>query len=76
VGEINHFKWGDYAMLLIFSMILLVFCVFMLYRNRWVYRERIKAISDYEKYCRLPSYDFMMLHFWVFDINWFLGRQK
>lgn len=35
--------------------------LYFLYRNNWVYKERIKLIHiDMSKYDKLPSYDYML----------------
>ena len=36
-------------------------CIYMLIRNKWVYKNRVRFIGDgTDRYHRLPSYDFMM----------------
>lgn len=49
----------------------LVWCLFMLVRNEWVYRSRIK-LTGTDDYHRLPSYDDMMKRWWVWSIKKFL----
>lgn len=49
------------------------FLVFALIRNTWVHIVRTRVI--YEKnsrYKQLPDYDFMLLKFWVWDVEKFL----
>jgi len=57
----------------------LFFGMFMLLRNEWVCKVRLKCLDDskwtgggHDPYDRLPSYDFMLYRFWVWDINKFL----
>jgi hypothetical protein len=75
---------GEYF--LYFLCAVMVLCVlgiawaqFMLYRNRWVYRERTRLISeyylsrDYEPAWRWDanylSYDEMMRRWWIWDVE-------
>ncbi len=47
-----------------------VSCIFMLFRNHWVYKQRISLLSkDYHLYKRLPSYNHMMLTFWIWNVK-------
>lgn len=43
-------------------------------RNVWVYRKREKVLlrAGYFVYGILPSYNTMMLKFWIWDINKFI----
>jgi hypothetical protein len=51
--------------------------LFFAYRNHWVYKTRIAAIYDDEiDYDELPSYDFMMKKFWVWNIEEFIGAYE
>ena len=51
----------------------LLFHVFMLFRIRWVYKERVNLLnSNFTAYKRLPSFDVMVRKIWVWDIKKFL----
>lgn len=47
---------------------------YMLVRNEWVYRERMRMIDrDFEQYLRLPRYEVMMwCRWWVWRVEDFL----
>ncbi|MET0439171.1 MAG: hypothetical protein ABW043_16930 [Devosia sp.] len=58
------------------------FTLFMLARNSWVFKQRMKLIrqSAYDPatntlspYASLPSYEAMLWRFWIWDINKFIG---
>ncbi|PKB90925.1 hypothetical protein A8A01_03195 [Ewingella americana] len=52
----------------------LLWCVFMLHRNSWVYKQRMKVLhgeNGFNEHQKLPSYDYMMRKFWVWDVNKF-----
>lgn len=63
---------------------LLLFNMFLLHRNNWVYKKRIEILNhDYKNgewseeggfknYSKLPSYTNMLMKFWVWDVNKFL----
>ena len=58
---------------------ILVFCVLMLFRNSWVYKVRIAVLDNsrwdggkHVEFKSLPSYDYMMLRFWIWDVKKFL----
>lgn len=58
---------------LILVSVILFIAVFIEIRNNWVYKNRIKLIDDdWKAYQKLPSYDQMMLRFWVWNINKFI----
>lgn len=62
--------------LLLFDCYLVLFacftCMFVL-RNQWVFRERIRLLhEDIWLYLQLPSYDYMMNRFWIWDVEKFL----
>ena len=47
-------------------------CVSMLFRNQWVLKVRLAAISKADgSYDKLPSYSYMFYKFWIFDVNKF-----
>lgn len=51
-----------------------VFC-FALYRNSWTYEKRVDVLNQsLEAYDNLPSYDYMLLHFWVWDVDKFINK--
>jgi len=50
----------------------IAFCVYMLMRNECIYRYRIGILSnDMERYRRMPSYNLMMIRFWVWPLSKF-----
>lgn len=62
---------SDYLDLIFFAI--LAWCLFMLHRNEWVHRERMKAIDKGDGlFDRLPPYEVMMRKFWVWDVNKFI----
>lgn len=66
---------SDYLDLIFFAI--LAWCIFMLYRNEWVCRERIRAIDKGTgTYEQLPTYEVMMRKFWIWDINKFLQEKN
>lgn len=49
------------------------FCVFLLFRNVWVYKSRTLLLwQDMALYDQLPPYSAMLWRFWVWDIRRFL----
>jgi hypothetical protein len=68
-------------------VVIIVVITLAFLRNEWLYREIIKTINqdcdDVEtgkihdvqdaKFKRLPSYFYMFLHFWVWDIEKFVS---
>lgn len=52
--------------------------VFVVIRNNWVFNQRVAFFNnalrnkDMEAYKRLPSYNVMVLKFWVWDVQKFL----
>jgi hypothetical protein len=50
-------------------------CIFMLFRNEWVARKCLEAINE-DYYDSLPSYNTMILKFWIWDIRKFLKNTK
>lgn len=67
---------------IMFLIILLVtlttfFCSYMLIRNKEIFNFRWKMIDkDNNKYKQLPSYDYMMWHFWVWPLDKFLPKEN
>jgi len=57
------------------SAILVGLCLlcagFFLYRNHWVFLERTSRIGK-DEYDKLPTYDYMFWHFWIWDVNKFI----
>lgn len=57
----------------IFNIILgliLIICLFFMYRNYWVYIKRGQILDkDYNEFKKLISYDAMFWRFWIWDIN-------
>ncbi|HHA2247819.1 TPA: hypothetical protein ACOEHG_002700 [Enterobacter ludwigii] len=60
------------------SVLGLLFCIFMLVRNEWVFeaRQRVMHQDGYLTYQRLPSYHVMMWHFWIWDVKKFIRRSQ
>ncbi|WP_145538714.1 hypothetical protein [Yersinia alsatica] len=57
-----------------FACFALFICMFMIYRNDWVFKVRTEVLhkQGYEIYSALPSYEIMLRSFWVWDVNKFL----
>ena len=63
--------------LLFFLLAFTLFWILILFRNKWVCRERISLIwEDYDSYDRLPSYHYMLFHFWVWDVKKFIKEKN
>ena len=62
--------------ILLLSTIGLIFCFFMMYRNNLVYNKRVYLLNkDYYKFKKLCSYDKMMIRFWDFNVDNFVGEE-
>ena len=54
-----------------------LFGVFILFRSSWVHKKRMEIldtkpyIKSLEEYSKLPSYDYMLYHFWIWDVEKF-----
>ena len=60
----------------VIEIVLICFCLFLLFRNSWVCRVRVNMIyNDHDKYEELPSYDAMLWRFWIWDVNKFLPKK-
>lgn len=60
-----------YIQLILIVLIFIV--VFILIRNEWVYRKRVKILrEDSDKFYRLEDYDEMMYRFWIWDVEKFI----
>jgi hypothetical protein len=58
--------------MLIFYVIMAFCAIFLLIRNEWVYRKRTNLIcTNFSEYKKLPSYDYMLWHFWIWNIEKF-----
>lgn len=57
-----------FGLLLIWMMGAIAFLV----RAKWIYEVRKKLLTE-KPYLALPSYDYMMRRFWIWDVNKFLG---
>jgi hypothetical protein len=56
--------------MLIFYIVIGLCAICLLIRNEWVYRKRINLIcTNFSEYKKLPSYDYMVWHFWIWDIE-------
>ena len=62
------------CILLVFLLVALMFCNYMIYRNYLVYNFRTTVLTENsDMYEKLPSYDTMMSYFWIslYDLdNW------
>ena len=57
---------GVFTVLFVVSILALLFCFYMLYRNYNVYKVRTTMLSgSVDNYCKLPSYNTMMNYFWI-----------
>ncbi len=64
-------------------MIFWIVCIFaccvlalLSIRNQWVYNTCVDMIDeDYEKYKLLPSYNYMLYRFWIWDVEVFLSDE-
>ena len=56
---------------LFLMVVCMIFCFFMLYRNHWVYKTRTNILlgNSCKEYKQLWSYDEMMNHFWIWDVD-------
>ncbi|MCX9039707.1 hypothetical protein NLN82_27325, partial [Citrobacter portucalensis] len=66
----------------VFSVFLIVFwvsllwCMLMLYRNRLVFRWRLRLLEeDFGAYQRLPPYEVMVRRFWIWSIDGFKSKE-
>ncbi len=52
--------------------------IFFSFRASWVNRRRMDFLvkNDIHGYLRLPSYDYMLFHFWVWDVKKFIQEEK
>lgn len=59
----------------VLAFMLCFYCVLMLYRNHWVFKQRQKLIDSIpddefcQKYYLYWDYHKMMNHFWIWDIE-------
>jgi hypothetical protein len=62
-------KFGFRNVICIFSCfsLSLIYFLFLMYRNSWVYETRIRV--DYDIRRQLISYEEMVAKFWIWDIN-------
>lgn len=57
---------GVFTVLFVVSILALLFCFYMLYRNENVYKVRTTMLLDsVDNYFKLPSYNTMMNYFWI-----------
>lgn len=57
---------GVFTVLFVVSILALLFCFYMLYRNENVYKVRTTMLlGGVDNYCKLPSYNTMMNYFWI-----------
>ena len=57
-----------FALLIILGIITILF----MFRNEWVCKVRVAEIVDGD-WDSLPSYEYMLYHFWIWDIEKFKG---
>ena len=61
---------------MIIAWMLMFISVYMLFRNQWVYNQRIYLINtNFDLYLKLPTYDCMMFKFWVWNVDKFLPKK-
>jgi hypothetical protein len=55
-------------------MLICIGFVFMLMkRNEWVCKNRIRILYiDMDVYDKLPSYEYMLYHFWIWNVEKFI----
>ena len=59
--------------LMIIPLLMILWSLFMLFRNDWVYKVRTRILhEDMDRYMRLPSYEGMLYKFWVWDVERFI----
>jgi hypothetical protein len=56
----------------------LAFCLLMYARNEWLHRkiQIVLDVEDFDFYYDLPSYNYMMWHFWIWDMKKFYQNDK
>jgi hypothetical protein len=65
---------------LVFSLIAVVFCLFMMFRTHHIHKQRMAVLDNEKPYLslynfeRLQSFDYMMWRVWVWDIKHFPKR--
>ncbi|MEH4988135.1 hypothetical protein PO461_11955 [Enterobacter asburiae] len=64
------------TIILILSITVWLFCLFMMLRIQWVTEVRMCVLyrQGYLAYRRLPSRGCMMWHFWIWDVKKFIRR--
>ncbi|KNC94001.1 hypothetical protein GM31_16640 [Trabulsiella odontotermitis] len=62
----------------ILSIVVWLSCLFMMLRIQWVFEVRTSVLHQqgYLYYRRLPSWECMAWHFWVWDLRKFLKREQ
>lgn len=49
---------------------------FMLFRNKWVFKARTEILKrGFEAYETLPSYEFMLSRWWIWDVEKFMNKE-
>lgn len=60
--------------LLILLIEALLFAVFIVIRNEWVFKQRQALWNNAQEYNKLPSYHTMVWTFWIWDVNKYKSR--
>lgn len=59
-----------------FLSLLSLFCIYMFVRNIFIYNFYNKIFKkSLELYDKLPSYEYMFFHFWVWPLDRFLPKE-
>ena len=54
----------------VIGVLLIIIGMFGFYRNSWVYSKRTDILfNNFQEYEKLWSYDKMLNHFWIWDID-------
>ncbi len=65
------------AAAIFFAIIVMVYAIFGMIRNEWVYHQRIKLRdNDYSSYEKLADYNTMCNKFWIWNIRRFIQESN
>ena len=54
------------------ALFTIIATIFMLFRNKWVFNQRIATLNtDMKEYGKLAEYNTMLFKFWIWDIEKF-----
>jgi hypothetical protein len=66
--------------LLVLSLLGTAASILLLLRNKWVYKVRLGQLNGtaegMSEYMKLPSYLYMVLHFWIWNVEKFKQNNK